>query len=46
MHFGFDSWKKEEVKIDFFKDTARIFVFYNEYRNDAEVAVGEGGDDD
>lgn len=43
---GLNIHRVEFSKIDFFKDTARIFVFYNDYRNDAEVAVGEGGDDD
>jgi hypothetical protein len=43
---GLDIHRVEFSKIDFFKDTARIFVFYNDYRNDAEVAISEGGDDD
>lgn len=43
---GLNIHRVEFSRIDFFKDTARIFVFYNDYRNDAEVAVSEGGDDD
>jgi hypothetical protein len=43
---GLNIHRVEFSKIDFFKDTARIFVFYNDYRNDAEVAISEGGDDD
>jgi hypothetical protein len=43
---GLDIHRVEFSKIDFFKDTARIFVFYNDYRNDAEVAISKGGDDD
>lgn len=43
---GLDIHRVEFSRIDFFKDTARIFVFYNDYRNDAEVAISESGDDD
>jgi hypothetical protein len=43
---GLNIHRVEFSKIDFFKDTARIFVFYNDYRNDAEVAISKGGDDD
>jgi hypothetical protein len=43
---GLHIHRVEFSRIDFFKDTARIFVFYNDTRNDAEVANSSGGDDD
>jgi hypothetical protein len=43
---GLDIHRVEFGRIDFFKDTVRLFVFYNDYRNDAEVAISRAGDDD
>jgi hypothetical protein len=36
----------EFSRIDFFRDTARIYIFYNDHRNDSAVAIGAQGDDD
>jgi len=43
---GLDIHRVEFGRIDFFKDTVRLYVFYNDYRNDAEVAISRAGDDD
>ncbi len=36
----------EFSRIDFFRDTARIYIFYNDHRNDSAVAISAQGDDD
>lgn len=36
----------EFSRIDFFRDTARIYIFYNDQRNDSAVAISAQGDDD
>lgn len=36
----------EFSRIDFFRDTARIYIFYNDNRNDSAVAIGAQDDDD
>jgi hypothetical protein len=36
----------EFSRIDFFRDTARIYIFYNDNRNDSAVANGAQDDDD
>jgi len=42
---GLNIHRVEFSRIDFFKDTATIFVFYNDLRNDAEIATIEGSKD-
>lgn len=46
LRTGLNIHRVEFSKIDFFKDTASVFVFYNDLRNDAEVAISENRDDD
>jgi hypothetical protein len=43
---GLPVHRVEFGRIDFFRDTARIYIFYNDNRNDAEVAISAQGDDD
>lgn len=43
---GLPVHRVEFSRIDFFRDTARIYIFYNDHRNDAEVANSAQGDDD
>jgi hypothetical protein len=43
---GLPVHRVEFGRIDFFRDTARIYIFYNDQRNDAEVAISAQGDDD
>ena len=43
---GLPVHRVEFSRIDFFRDTARIYIFYNDQRNDAEVANSAQGDDD
>ena len=46
LRTGLEIHRVEFGRIDFFKDTARIYVFYNALRSDAAVAISESGDDD
>lgn len=43
---GLEIHRVEFGKIDFFKDTVQIYVFYNDLRNDAEVAHSKSEGDD
>ncbi len=43
---GLQIHRVEFGKIDFFKDTVVTYVFYNDLRNDAEVALSKSEDDD
>lgn len=43
---GLNIHRVEFSRIDFFKDTATIFVFYNDFRNDAEIATVAREEDD
>lgn len=43
---GLPVHRVEFGRIDFFRDTARIYIFYNDNRNDAEIAISAQGDDD
>lgn len=46
MRTGLEIHRVEFGKIDFFKDTVLIYVFYNDLRNDAEVAHSKSEGDD
>lgn len=46
MRTGLEIHRVEFGKIDFFKDTVQIYVFYNDLRNDAEVAHSKSEGDD
>lgn len=43
---GLEIHRVEFGKIDFFKDTVVTYVFYNDLRNDAEMALSKSQDDD
>jgi hypothetical protein len=43
---GLNIHRVEFSRIDFFKDTATIFVFYNDFKNDAEIATVAREEDD
>ena len=43
---GLNIHRVEFSRIDFFKDTATIFVFYNDIKNDAEIATVAREEDD
>ncbi|MFN5318081.1 MAG: DUF4956 domain-containing protein [Bacteroidia bacterium] len=43
---GLPVHRVEFNRIDFFRDTARIYIFYNDHRNDSAVANSAQSDDD